>query len=407
VIGVRERRIVRNGSNRIWLTGYMVVSEPTLGRSNLMNEAGEYLDLLGRCRLSSREEPGGLVGRDIIIVPPEHRELDESTARELLARFSENANLDRIGTQQKRALIDGAQTALSKLSRDEPDVALGEAEKTALEAIVIAQGVRPVVNFVAGRLDLADIDLGPWERFTRADAGIIEDVARSIGRINLDGRQIGTGFVVTDTQIMTNRHVLAAIAEKTGDGWEMHAGASISFSEDGQGDDGLKFRRDGISTSNARSATGVDFSQFDYAIIPVEKGWFRDLPAPLALEETRSNVMFDRPVYVLGYPGRPQPGTERFSLLKDLFQSEYGVKRYCPGTISAALGDIEADSRDTVFGHDCTTLGGNSGSPVIDLGDGSASVIGIHFAGARRIANYAHSMAALQNEFDNDKLDFK
>ena len=37
--------------------------------------------------------------------------------------------------------------------------------------------------------------------------------------------------------------------------------------------------------------------------------------------------------------------------------------------------------------HDCSTLGGNSGSAVIDLATGH--VIGLHFAGAYLKANYA------------------
>ncbi|NOX39996.1 MAG: trypsin-like peptidase domain-containing protein [Alphaproteobacteria bacterium] len=372
-----------------------------------MPDSITYLDLLGS-RTASAANPGtGLVGRDIIIVPPQHRELDTDRARDLLENLSANRVLDRIARDFKENLIKSAKSALTKLSQEAEAALLGENEKLALEAIVIAQGIRPVVNFEGGHLDYTNADLGSWAQFTKSDAGIIETVARSVGRINLDGRQVGTGFVVSDREIMTNRHVLAAIGLETDGVWRVRKGANISFADDGNGSEGLKLAHHGASTGNAKAATGVDFGQFDYAIIPVETRFFAPkFPAPLVLEETRSNVIFDRPVYVLGYPGRPQAGTERFSLLKDLFESKYGTKRYCPGRISASFSDVQSDPLNTVFGHDCTTLGGNSGSPVIDLGDGSACVIGIHFAGARRISNYAHSMAALQNKFNNDRLVF-
>ena len=38
--------------------------------------------------------------------------------------------------------------------------------------------------------------------------------------------------------------------------------------------------------------------------------------------------------------------------------------------------------------HDCTTLGGNSGSPLVDLGTGAA--VGVHYGGAGRfLVNWA------------------
>ena len=47
-----------------------------------------------------------------------------------------------------------------------------------------------------------------------------------------------------------------------------------------------------------------------------------------------------------------------------------------------------------VFGHDCITLGGSSGSPVIDLASGNA--VGLHFGGRFRVANYAVKVSAVK-----------
>ncbi|MFQ5439487.1 MAG: hypothetical protein ACE5DK_11735, partial [Paracoccaceae bacterium] len=147
-----------------------------------MREAIKYLELLGQADPQVVSSGDGWVGRDIIIVPPRHRELEKSRAEALLKRFSKNPHLDRVKNAPRRALVENAVSALEKLAQEAGSALLNEAEKLALEAIVIAEGVRPVVNFRNGRLDHTGVELGEWEQFTRTDAGIIEDVALSIGR---------------------------------------------------------------------------------------------------------------------------------------------------------------------------------------------------------------------------------
>ena len=53
------------------------------------------------------------------------------------------------------------------------------------------------------------------------------------------------------------------------------------------------------------------------------------------------------------------------------FRDLYDVKRYAPGRVMQPLGPPAA-----VLNHDCTSLGGNSGSPLIRLSDGK--VVGLH-----------------------------
>ena len=50
------------------------------------------------------------------------------------------------------------------------------------------------------------------------------------------------------------------------------------------------------------------------------------------------------------------------------------------------------DPRQWIFGHDATTLGGSSGSPIIAWKDGGGG-FGIHFAGTSVDSNFAHAMA--------------
>ena len=50
-----------------------------------------------------------------------------------------------------------------------------------------------------------------------------------------------------------------------------------------------------------------------------------------------------------------------------------------------------------VFTHDASTLGGNSGSCVVEFRVQGKSVVGLHFGGAKRQENYAHSIARIED----------
>ena len=54
-----------------------------------------------------------------------------------------------------------------------------------------------------------------------------------------------------------------------------------------------------------------------------------------------------------------------------LFGDKYNVKRLAPGQVMRV--------EDELLMHDCSTLGGNSGSPIVDLATGE--VLGLHFSG--------------------------
>jgi V8-like Glu-specific endopeptidase len=59
------------------------------------------------------------------------------------------------------------------------------------------------------------------------------------------------------------------------------------------------------------------------------------------------------------------------------------------------LGSLPGDKRRWVFGHDATTLGGNSGSPALAWTD---SAFGLHFAGRSIDTNCAHAVSAITTE---------
>ncbi|MEO1159714.1 MAG: phospholipase D-like domain-containing protein, partial [Pseudomonadota bacterium] len=73
-------------------------------------------------------------------------------------------------------------------------------------------------------------------------------------------------------------------------------------------------------------------------------------------------------------------------LMDRIYGKTYDIKRIAPGL-------MDDDSRGWAT-HDCTTLGGKSGSPVIDVGTGK--VVALHFAGLYLIENYAVPVSTIK-----------
>jgi hypothetical protein len=76
--------------------------------------------------------------------------------------------------------------------------------------------------------------------------------------------------------------------------------------------------------------------------------------------------------------------------MQQIFGDVYGVKRLQPGM----SGEVFADQR--IIRHDCSTLGGNSGSCVVDLLSGE--VLGLHFRGFYMKYNEAVALGCLVDD---------
>jgi hypothetical protein len=106
---------------------------------------------------------------------------------------------------------------------------------------------------------------------------------------------------------------------------------------------------------------------------------------PLTLMSQDPGPLEGRSVYVLGYPA---PDYRNDTVVqRSIFGDRYFVKRLQPGAAMAPPNDAVipagpcssgAEPDDVIF-HDASTLGGNSGSCVVDLD--TNQVIGLHFAG--------------------------
>jgi V8-like Glu-specific endopeptidase len=265
-------------------------------------------------------------------------------------------------------IIQEGRSALTKIRlAGEGRPELTPEEAIGLEAIVLMEG-RPAILIKNGRFEQPPSE---WEILDQYRDSI-EQVIPRVGRIEVEGHPrmawVGTGFLVGPNVILTNRHVAVHFVEKQRNlGWVFTSGIHprIDFNEE-------------FETTTAAQYAIMEVihihNQVDMALIrvaPISSDGLA-LPNPLTVHLRTPRGLRDRKVYVIGFPAwdgrRNDP-----SAMQRIFADIYNVKRLQPGTIRNyfLLGKV--------FKHDCSTLGGNSGSCVVDLETGK--IIGLHFAG--------------------------
>jgi len=218
----------------------------------------------------------------------------------------------------------------------------------------------------------------------------------AVGRFATDGDLraplIGTGWVAAPGLVMTNRHVVKRFAEPVSatereTRWRMLDGiaARVDFEEEEEGAPGYRGDR---AFDVPAGAEILVHPEADLALVPVAGASRgpepRLLPVPLVLAAGGGSMVEGRKVYAVGYPADdPQYPLSRNLLFKAL----YNVKRLQPGQVMQVLAD-----RGAVL-HDCSTLGGNSGSCLVDLA--TNQVVGLHYAGYPHRANLAVALWGL------------
>lgn len=323
-------------------------------------------------------------------------------------------------------LLGQGKTGLRKLENEGPAANLAPTEVLGLEAIIEADGSRPVLLVQDGGIDIdgpvLSSELGrPWRTAAAERLDGIRRVAQSVGVIQLpafDNMKVGTGFAIAPGLILTNRHVLEAIARFDNRAWSLKFKAQIDFRGEFEHEGSLAFDLDSVVLFGPDPiGDRVNFANLDVAVIQVH-GALDDFPPPLAFGDWVDAVKVTQTqapsIYVMGFPVKPAAtiagggqgsmeapatGTEFDGVLESLFDKRFGVKRWAPGYVDAGAGQLADDAYNWVMSHDASTLGGNSGSCVVDLSGKNALVVGLHFGGRPRVENWAHVMAALRDRF--------
>lgn len=217
----------------------------------------------------------------------------------------------------------------------------------------------------------------------QAAQNILKSVCMATGRIEYSSgaefKPYGSGFLVAEDLIMTNRHVADIFSMSVhgiGNFIRFGYAARINFCRE-------KDRWD-TDPSLTRAVTDVVMLHpwFDLALLRIEAG--PDGVAPLALSVEDAETALDNRVAIVGYPSlNPDENVE----VQQQVISAFDRKHVSPGFIDA----VEVKSFDgrtgRALGHDSSTLTGNSGSPVVDLQTGH--VIGLHFKGNTDGLNWA------------------
>ena len=282
--------------------------------------------------------------------------------------------------------VGAAESGLQKLAEDRVHD-ITPSEMFGLEAIVLPRN-RPVA-FVRGN-SYDDLD-GPW-------VSLNDDVVKRriasllplIGRVEVPSSPIlpyaGTGFVVGQGLIATNRHVAQIFAQGLG--------LTIRYRA---GDAAIDFKRQVDAPDDERAAylsvraVEMIHPYWDMALLRVD-----GLPTDrmLRLSVKSPEELLDRNVVVIGYPARDERND--VALQDRIFNRTYNVKRLQPGVIRTRAKVQSFENTVNAVTHDASTLGGNSGSAVIEVDTGE--IVALHFAGEYLKANYAVPMYELARD---------
>jgi endonuclease G len=251
------------------------------------------------------------------------------------------------------------------------------AAKPYSEAIILQFG-RPALLVTNDGFEVPESD--EWRSRLYPTKSKIEQSLRSVGRIELYDHPsfdwVGTGWMVAENIIATNRHVAIEFARKKGSGFAFSTNpegktirARIDFKEE--------YRVDQIFETAVENVIFIEQPGDEYpdiALLKLHK--VPRLPQPIPLLSCK----LEKQAYVavVGYPARDPRNDSQ--AMAQVFGDIYNVKRLSPGQVTGYAPGF-------VMTHDCSTLGGNSGSVVIDIESGEA--VGIHFGGRFQKTNYA------------------
>lgn len=300
--------------------------------------------------------------------------------RAIVGPAAELAEPDDVPTVDE--LLENGAKAVRRLRDQGEDAELTDAEAVGLEA-VISLALRPAIVLKNGTFPASVAH--PWQQLETHRDGI-QRTAERVGRIELhndpEGRPFGgTGFLVGPGLVMTNAHVAKLFAAADGAGrWTFvqgRAGLDFRDSPDGQ-----------LARYEVTDVVGIHPAK-DLALFHVQSTVDgRPLPSPLVLGSKPPENVPGQQVYTVGYPAW-DPYADPHAL-RVVFGDIYNVKRLQPGAI------MSFHEQRRVFRHDCSTLGGNSGSCVVDVG--TNLVLGLHFGGLYLKYNEAVALWALKDD---------
>ncbi len=288
-------------------------------------------------------------------------------------------------------ISDDDQKKVAAYTKDDADKAVKIVQESRgghisglLEAIILRYG-RPAYFVQHSSFNTANTPSTSVEvdNAVNNSRSVIETALPSVGRINLRNHRkpwVGTGWVVAKNVLVTNRHVAAEFARQTEKGFVFvgptKADLNTVREHNSSKEEKIYRLRKVLWIAPPDGNHDVAFLSIDEESNDDDKQ-----PAPIELmdKKTFDAISVRHWITVIGYPG--MSSYNDITDQQRIFDGVYDVKRMQPGQIMAIprnMGIVE---------HDATTLGGNSGSAVLDLTTGKA--MALHFGGLEGKSNSA------------------
>jgi hypothetical protein len=302
------------------------------------------------------------------------------------AGFARGAGEPDPGQQRERLgqILESGASAIEKVARENTPELSGE-ERLALECVLMMYG-RPAVEVNQNRL----ASVPPFWNVLEDQREDIEMAQRGVGRIELFGHPeydwAGTGFLVSETTLMTTRRTAEIFIENRNEQWQFRPGITAWM------DYNAEYQNVASAGFRVRAVLGVH-NNYDLALLEVEPPQFQpaDNPTPLALAAQAPNKIEGRQVYMIGYPVRDARRNDPEPLTR-IFRDVYNVKRIQPGMLRGTM-----QFRDVqLVRHDCSVLGQSAGSCLVDLE--TQQVLGIHLTSRYLEAGTAIPLWALRDD---------
>lgn len=288
----------------------------------------------------------------------------------------------------ERAQVRERGAPADRLARLLEDQEIGDDYFGISEAIVLVTG-RPALLIQGGRWE--EPELTTLKTRLENASQSLRSVIPRVARLELLNHSmfdyIGTAWMIDQNVMITNRHVASIFARRQ-DGrilfrttpFGVPLQAQVDFNEEHRSPDPP------FEVPIEEVLFMEDDTEFlpDMALIRVQK--IDGLPEPIDLSETNPEVHEE--VAVIGYPARDLRNDP--SVMDSIFKGVYEVKRLSPGRVSGIRSDR------FILTHDCTTLGGNSGSVLFSLISGKA--VGLHYAGSYLENNFAVTSETLREK---------
>lgn len=272
-----------------------------------------------------------------------------------------------------------------------------EAVLSRVEEAIIRREGRPVLYVRDNRIE--PVAGNYWLARLNAARTRLEERLPAIGRVDLARhprrRWAGTAWLIAPEVAVTNRHVALTFGYKNDgqfvlevDPFGQRVEVSVDFLHEYERPAQRVFRV--VRVLHVEDAGG---GRPDVALLQLARRGDGDEQLPKKIDLSDADVGKGAVVGVVGYPAWDGERNAA-DVMSTLFHDVYDVKRFLPGEVM--------ESGSAYLNHDCSTLGGNSGSVVLDFATGCA--VGLHYAGDYEDKNFAVKASTLRELLHRHKI---